>query len=500
MRFPEHKYDRQGMFPRADGSAWWMSRIVRTIAQSRGRVDVRTGLPLEIWLVDDVGSYYEAPIVQTIPNMDGVADTYIESFEHRKGTPLVIRTPDDVTPDVLMIIPPGGLNNQGAIQYLSDGSIARWLMWREDPPRGQVWMGLWRIEHRDGKIERLLRLMYENRGATQRPYFLAEDGKDGRIMTLRDGRTALVDGGERAYAIIDGTSMFPLTVVTNYMDKGTATQFGPQWNTKHRSDYGGINNHYDERLDAGWCPYVAWPQNDALSKLVSLATLSDSMLINMKPSMVLQVYYNVGQWIEDGEVKSGTCTYTKVTFKSGLVEYEGFPAFLLGHMTRQRLWRLRPDLKTVMLSNGTVVPALIDPALFPPLDGMLSRRLKCKNDWAKWVHIAGTVLMGIATAGAPFMVQLASLGFDAGQSFLQAMEGQKGLAKALERVEAGEKLATTVKDVERGIEKVILVDAPEGTRELNDRAAGRQPTQFDSSNNVMLLAMIAAALAALALA
>ena len=208
----------------------------------------------------------------------------------------------------------------------------------------------------------------------------------------------------------------------------------------------------------------------------------------MRPSEVVSLYYSMGQWesfLDDRKYQ--------VKYKGGLIPIYGESVFLIETMIRQRLYAFRPDLHTVKLSDGSVVPGLINWAIFPPLDGLECRSLPSGLDKVMGVF---DIVGSLVTAAIPGLGLAVSLGI----TYANAKEKQRLLAEQMKLMESGAKFVELAQGAQAGAAEIVTKDPPSRADiEQEARAAGKSvPTSAVAAGGggALILALAAAALLA----
>lgn len=470
----------------------------------------------------------------TAPELESVREgTGTWGWKTAGTEPYILRTDDDTTPDILMFLCEKAYSPQFrcVMQPLPNGACARYIVWvaeceydpstdprpgpyykRPKPVKEPDFVALWRIEYPNGTIQHVLKAPFEAEGTWSHGFaknhplvqadFESQYGKNGRVdkIVWKEGSdTVLVDGSNIPYAILTADGMVP---VPRHLGQSYI-----KWKS-------GRGTETLQTLDAlGGEQFGLWFGNDAyrmrtgplingeLAKLLRLAYADDSFFTSLKPSDALKIYYGIGSW-SDGMVygyKRGACDYVVPVYQAGLANVQGLKASILESMVRQRIWLLRPDLQQVRLSDGSTVPGLIDPLLFPPMDGRYFQKLKCRDEkiW-KVVEFIGSIVLAVIPGGIAF--ELAKLGFDAATTYTQMLEQQRAMGPILELMESGEKFTRLTKDLGTGLQKIVAEDPPSPEQKaLQDRAAGLPASTVTSpgagSAGLAIAAAIAAAIA-----
>lgn len=460
MKFDNWDYSRQGEFDRTD--TLLRNEIVATIDEPLAPVEPRVGVPTQF------------------RTKKGHREFEVQSeCDNSYGSAMVFRTPDDSTPDVVL----NSIEGENLIQRLPDGGIARWISW---PPPWQAkdiwtretWYGLWRIEYPDGRIERFLPELYSNPNQTYASYLAKENGKNGVSEIQPDGSVLLKDGGGRTYAKLVGDKFYPYALAI-----GTEKGLLKGWSMGMGGRFRYMNWAKGEYE---WSPQSGTFNSPDRARLESLLRISKQAILAMRPSDVVKLYYSTGQWeqyLDDRQYR--------VKYKGGLIPLYGESVFLIETMIRQRLYAFRPDLHTVKLSDGSVVPGLINWAIFPPLDGYtcyakesgLSKLLKVFD-----------VIGSVVTSLIPGVGQLAALGI----TYANAKEKQRVLADQMKLMESGAKFLELAQGAQAGAMEIIAKDPPSRADiEQQARAAGEPvPTATAAGGGIgILLAGVAAFLA-----
>lgn len=458
MKFDNWDYRKQGEFDRTEG--WYWYNIVATIEEPLAPVEPRVGVPTQFR-------------TKTGQRPFEVQSTCYNSY----GSAMVFRTPDDSTPDVVL----NSIEGENLIQRLPDGGIARWISWPPpwQMPKKETWYGLWRIEYPDGRIERFLPELYSNPNQTYASYLAKENGKNGVSEIQPDGSVLLKDGGGRTYAKLVGDKFYPYALAI-----GTA-KHTLEWESKIG---GGRLRNTGWTKDNGyeWSPQSGTYNSPDRARLESLLRISKQAILAMRPSDVVKLYYSTGQWeqyLDDRQYR--------VKYKGGLIPLYGESVLLIETMIRQRLYAFRPDLHTVKLSDGSVVPGLINWAIFPPLDGYTCY---AKESGLSKVLKVFDVIGSVVTSLIPGVGQLAALGI----TYANAKEKQRVLADQMKLMESGVKFVELAQGAQAGAAEIVTKDPPSRADiEQQARAAGETvPTAAAAGGGIgILLAGVAAFLA-----
>ena len=466
MKFDNWEYWKQGEFERTDGLC--PKDMVIEIDQPLTPVEPRTNLPTQFR-------------TKTRHPFEMQSGCRAESMSGCVGySALIFRTPDESTPDEV-ILPIGGEN---LIQRLPDGGIARWISW---PPPWQsgkdAWYGLWRIEYPDGRIERFLPEIYADVNQAHAGYLQREQGSQGVAERQADGGILLKDGGGRTYARVSGERFTPFVLAI-----GTARQ-----TIQHESSFTGgqfkslnwARNGYE------WAEQSSTYTTAEHARLVSLSRISRQAVAAMRPSEVVSLYYSTGRWqADDGN------DYILARYAGGLIPISGTSVFLMETMIRQRLYAFRPDVHRIRLSDGNIVPGLLDWSIFPPLDGLQCVRKPPTGFGAileKTLMVASMLLLA-AIPG------IGGLAISLGITYANANEKQRLLADQMKLMESGMKFTTLMQGAQAGAAEIVVTDPP--TRadiERDARAAGEPvPTSTVVAGGGVGILMAVAALLAIA--
>lgn len=466
MKFADWNYWKQGEFDRTDGLCG--RDIVVEIDTPLTPVEPRTNLPTQFR--SKTRHPFEMQSGCRAEGMSGCSGYGV----------MVFRTPDQSTPDEV-ILPIGGEN---LIQRLPDGGIARWISW---PPPWQAgreaWYGLWRIEYPDGRIERFLPEIYADPNQAHAGYLSREKGKDGTPERQPDGSILLRDGGGRPYARVMGNRFTPFALAI-----GTPVQ-----TIRYESSFTGGRFRALVWSKGGheWAEQTTTYTTPDHARLVSLSRLGRQAITSMRPSEVVSLYYSTGRW----EADEGN-DYLLARYVGGLVPISGTSVFLMETMIRQRLFAFRPDTHQVQLSDGSVVPGLLDWSIFPPLDG-----IQClKKPPTGWGAILNTVLTVASTVVSAAIPGIGGLAIGLGMTYANAAEKQRTLAEAMKMMEAGGKFSALMQGAQTGAMEIVVKDPPTPAEiELEGRAAGNPGTVMGSSAGSGLgLLLAGAALLAIA--
>lgn len=463
MQYADWDYSRQGDFLRTDGLC--NRDIVLEVDTPLAPVEPRTGLPTQF------RSRTRHPFeMQSGCRAEGMSScTGYGSF--------VVRTPDADTPDVIWM-PIGGEN---WIQRLSDGGLARWISW---PPPWQLandtWFGLWRVEYPDGRIERFLQSIYDDANQAWAGYLAREKGSQGMRVLQADGSSILKDGGGRSYARVDGNRFIPFALAI-----GTARQ-----TIEYESGFtGGRFRSLDWAVGGyEWAEQSTVWTDPQHAQLTTLSRLSKQAILALSAADVVKMYYSTGAWeVDDGN------DWLLARYRGGLLPLTGTSVFLAETMIRQRLYQFRPGLHTVRLSDGNVVPGILDWAIFPPLDGIQCARKPPTG--------FGAILQQVLTIASTVMVAaipgIGGLAIGLGMTYANAKDQGKLLADALRQAEAGGKYTQLVMGAQTGAFQIVATNPPDAAQaEQEARAAGEPFTRPPASNGLLIAAAIAAVLLA----
>lgn len=460
MQYADWDYSLQGDFARTDGLC---SRdIVIGVDTPMTAVEPRTGLPTQF------RSRTRHPFeMQSGCRAEGMsACVGYGSF--------VVRTPDAETPDMIWM-PIGGEN---WIQRLPDGGLARWISW---PPPWQLgndsWFGLWRIEYPDGRIERFLESIYTDGNQAWADYLAKEKGSQGVVVPM-GGVSGLRDGGGRIYAQVYEGRFTPFVLAI-----GTPRQTIQYENSFTGGKFRGLDwasNNFEWAVQGS-----VWTDPDH-ARLTALSRISRQAVLALSTADVVQMYYSTGAWeVDDGN------DWLLARYRGGLVPLTGTSVFLAETMIRQRLYLWRPGLHEVRLSDGNVVPGLLNWSIFPPLDGIQCAR-KPKTGFGAILDQVLTVASTVLLAAIP---GVGGLAIGLGMTYANYRDQGKLLADALRQAAAGNKYLQLVMGAQTGAYRIVATNPPDAAQaEQEARAAGLPFTRPESGSGLLVAAAIAAAL------
>lgn len=481
MKFDNWNYDKQGDFWRGD--SWCLGRnIVVNIDEPMTRVEPRTTLPTQF------RSNKRHPFeMQTGCITGNYLGNCVEGVDYDFYSSKVFRTPDDSSLDIVV----RQIGGENLIQRLPDGGIARWISW---PPPWQKaktrWYGLWRIEYPDGRIERFLPELYSDSNQAYASYLAKENGKNGTSEKQPDGSVLLKDGGGRHYAKVVGDKFYPYAIPIG-TPKGTIDYESRGWDYAGYGKGGGqalIGEGWTKDNGFEWAPQSKFYNSPDYARLESILRISKKAILAMRPSEVVTLYYSTGQF----ENYLDNRLY-QPRYKGGLVPLYGTDVFLIETIIRQRLYAFRPDLYTVKLSDGSVVPGLINWAIFPPTDGLTCSHKK--SGWDKFRDALDVVGATVASL-IPGVGQLMALGI----TYANAKEKQRVLAEQMKLMETGRKFLELSQGAQAGTAEIIAKDPPSRADiEQQARAAGEPvPTAVATAGGGIGILLLGAALLAIA--
>lgn len=465
MKFDKWDYSRQGEFSRTDGLCW--RNFVVEVDTPLAPVEPRTGLPTQ----------FRSKTVHPFEMQSQCRGEGMTGCAGFSG--LVFRTPDDFTPDQIVV----SIGGENLIQRLPDGGIARWISW--PPPwqaKADAWYGLWRIEYPDGRIERFLPDLYSDRNQSHADYLARENGKDGVAESQPDGSVLLRDGGGRPYARVNGDRFTPFVLAV-----GTARS-----TIRYESSFtGGRFRSLDwAKGSYEWAEQTGTYTSPDHARLAGISRISRLTILSMRPSEVVSLYYSTGRWEpDDGN------DYLLARYVGGVVPIEGYSVFLMETMMRQRLYAFRPDVHRVKLSDGNVVPGLLDWSIFPPLDGLQCVKKPPTGFGAILNQVLGFAST-LVTAAIPGLGLAVSLGI----TYANAGEQQRLLGEQMKLMESGAKFTALAQSAQSGVMEIVTKDPPSRADiEQEARAAGKPvPTSAVAAGggSALILALAAAALLA----
>lgn len=465
MKFADWNYWKQGEFDRTDGLCG--RNVVVEIDIPLTPVESRTNLPTQ----------FRSKTRHPFEMQSGCRGEGMSGCVGYGA--MVFRTPDESTPDEVAI-PIGGEN---LIQRLPDGGIARWISWPTPwRAKSDAWYGLWRIEYPDGRIERFLPDIYSDANQSYANYLAKENGKDGVPERQADGSVLLRDGGGRIYARVSGDRFTPFVLAI-----GTSQQ-----TIRYESSFTGGQFRSLDWAKGGyeWAEQTSTYTTPDHARLVGLSRISKQAASAMRPSEVVSLYYSTGHWEpDDGN------DYLLARYVGGLVPISGTSVFLMETMVRQRLYAFRPDVHQVRLSDGSVVPGLLNWSIFPPLDGIQCVK-KPPTGWGGLLNQFLGIASALMTAAVPGLGLAVSLGI----TYANAKEKQRVLADQMKLMESGAKFVELAQGAQAGAAEIVTKDPPSRADiEQQARAAGEPvPTAVATAGGGIGILLLGAALLAIA--